>query len=288
MKHLFLVFVLLLVAINELFAADLKNSSYDGILLAANEVKPVVVTDDTHTSSAGNDVYNFYFQKAPGPVTVIQGGANASTKDSQSEQKLTPTGEPAPSPTEAQNKTNNELTYELKNLKRWEFTVGQGQAGYLYQDDNGRNSMGTNAGLGMQARYNANKYFSFDTLVLLTGAKGFVADESNSARQAFFDEKKSDANIFNISAGAAFTPMRINILGHDLFEFGIVAGLTTVQYYFGDTPRTMVGVYLGPRFAINFSDKVAMVTEYKYLEGQPTRQTSAPLIASIWGLRWKF
>lgn len=274
MKHLLLLFVVLIAAIDQLFAAS--------------EVKPVVIPDDAHASTAGNDVYNFYFQKAPGPVTVVQGGGNTPPVDSQPEQKGSPNNGPQANSNEAQSATKNTPAIELKDLKRWEFTVGQGQAGYLYEDGIGRHSMGTNAGLGLQARYNANRYFSFDALALVTGAKGYVAEENNSARQAYFDEKKSDANIFNISAGAAFTPIRLNILGHDLFELGIVGGLTTVQYYFGDTPRTMVGVYLGPRFAINFSDHVALVTETKYLQGQPTRQTVAPHIASLWGLRWKF
>lgn len=196
-----------------------------------------------------DDVYNFYFQKAPGPTTVIQGGgqgqavksaqdAKAQIKDEkETEENQGPFDpveeEPKPSKTTTSATSTSVAGLRAKpesEVKKWEFQIGKAffdredkvPDTYESVDEEGNSVIldgyyydyhpVENVQLGMQ--YNFNRNFA---------AEGLLQINADDAHQ--------------LMAGIVLTPLRFNSFGVDIIEFPIAVGLMNFDQMYMSTPK---------------------------------------------------
>jgi hypothetical protein len=199
----------------------------------------------------GNDVYNFYFQKAPGPQTVIQGGGQAQqpssvvVKDGEvvqntSSQSQVPAVPPA---TSSQNVTSVPTAEELANAKKtWEVFGGVGLVGEGFDQ---------HRGYSLGANYNFSKYFGVgvaatyapETLVLGSGYSSYTRERVGSPWDGAIE--------------AIVMPLHIQLFGYDFLELGVVGGAMTVQ-----SNKQLHGFW-GPRIGININPNFGLIGEWR-------------------------
>jgi hypothetical protein len=182
-------------------------------------------------TSRADDVYNFYFQKAPGPTTVIQGGgqppkAAKNDDDAEDEDKADTVHQDgvksSPAPETNQNSTKAETALkpeEKKSFSRWRFMLGKASYGGGSPEFNdGTYYSGTPYQSGewvLGVQFNIWKSLGIDLRLLqpvgqaLTGGAGM-------GRQIG-------------SAGLDFSPFHIRIAGYELLDLGFTAGYTGVS-----------------------------------------------------------
>lgn len=221
--------------------------------------------DVTVKSNESSDVYNFYFQKAPGPITVIQGSGSpeptaAKTGEAINQQAAAPVSQtpqpPSPTP---------EKEY-------FDWYVGIGRA-YTFD------AAGYGDGYGLFAQKNYNKYF------------GLVSHlELYSKNKSYFGEQdqRRGLNAFDVSVGAAVTPIHVEVFGSTVFELGGTGGFSTFMVrdrddlnYDTRTSSKTLGPYIGFTLAINVSKQFSFVAEtQKFLDYDGAK--------SLWSGRYKF
>lgn len=191
------------------------------VLLATIIMIPFCVSAD--------DVYNFYFQKAPGPTTVIQGGAQP----------------PPPVATEkAQSVAVTEKANDRANdYKKWEVMGGYGTVSD--QVDRFR-------GFGLSANYNFDKYVGLSAGII------YAKDAVNK-----YYEVESARSPLDFSLGLVITPVRIRVVGFDLLDIGFLLGVMSQTSIDGGGPYQEVTFYTGPRLVLNFNESVGFAADFK-------------------------
>lgn len=200
------------------------------------------------------DVYNFYFQKAPGPTTVIQGGGKPENSVQVREtpngvEVIQPNKETAPAPAQpiapAPAVTAEKEKEKEPDLKKWAFRVGletksqdldDGSYDY-YGYPKSLNASGTAVG----ATYAFNKYLALDATVLFASSVSTSYDTPSSRRAA--------RGVYPF-VGLEFTPIRIVLFNYDLLDFSLMAGFTTRGL---STSAQETDFYRGVKFGINLS-----------------------------------
>lgn len=223
------------------------------------------------------DVYNFYFNKK-----------------NENQKTMIETGSGQGSPTVSVKNEDNTIVADTpvknfeKKFKNWEFTLGVANT---YSWDGEWNRAPSDANYDLENYYMAKGYS-------LNASKNFNRYFAGDLGISFLETTSSDdvEDFVNFKAGFAFTPIRINMIGHDLIEFGALFGMASFQQftvkrsYMDDWEEgdivdqvTMVRPYLGLRFAINFTEKIGIVTESIAYEEDKTE-----IVNNSFGLRYKF
>lgn len=203
----------------------------------------------THTQ--GGDVYNFYFQKAPGPQTVIQGGARPENSVQVREtpdgmqviQNTNPTpAAPVPTTTAAAEKKQAE-----EDFKKWAFRLGfesrsQDSGGY---DEWGTAYQWSASGTSIGASYSFNKYIALDGSVLFTSR----VYNSEDPRLSF-----NYRQIYPY-LGIEFTPLRFVLFNYDLLDISFIGGITSHSL---NHESNRADFYRGFKLTINVSSNFAL------------------------------
>lgn len=228
----------------------------------------------TLDSIFADDVYNFYFQKAPGPVTVNQG---TSANSAPSPQVVPPT----PATTSLSNTPNPtaltsletaptsttlapqpatlsavaklpELTPQKPSDYKWQVFLGSALV-----SEHGPEFYGLNwprqrySGVAIGGKYSFSRYFGLDGgIVTRTGSEGGRIDYTN----------------FNL--GASVTPIHLQLFGFEMFEFSFLAGVLTTTDYMGVEGRfsRTLRTYTGVETTINLSNRFAFTSRYKMFD----------------------
>jgi hypothetical protein len=209
------------------------------------------------SATYADDVYNFYFQKAPGPQTVIQGGAPAKTTSVEEGKAQT-----APLVVSEVPKTNENASVAQQptvpaleaasDFKKWEVSVGYAMVADAVDQFKGG---------GVSVGYNFSRYFG-------TEAGAVYAKD---AVHKYYEDNLGRSSL-DYSAGLTVTPLHIHVFGADVFELGAIAGGMSTTSSEEPTKKkpTLFG---GPRFAINFGSAIGIVGEARI--SQETRYGQA-------------
>jgi len=237
-------------------------------------------------SCFAQDVYNFYFQKAKGPATVIQGGPDGkgqtvkSTDDDDAadmqalEDKVNGDGKPSRDKSKMLAGTSSATAVEAeKPLKHWAVLFGLGlvsnanppsySSPYMsYSTANGREENGRFA---MGVEYSFNKYFGMEGEAL-----------------AHFSDSSvyGDSSHFDGAIGAMVTPFDLRLFGYNVLDVSILAGgmshkkmyYETETYSMTDASGNPTGdyaisvknksafaAYAGLRLALNMGNSFSMI-----------------------------
>lgn len=260
------------------------------------------------SARADSDVYNFYFQKAPGPQTVIQGGpqqpASVTVQDGQLKQ-VAPPQAPVQGPASSGESVaaKMEKPADAESFYKWALALGYGHRG------GGNLNSWSTGGLNIAGNYRFNKYVSLDASLLFPNKgstfsrSGSSSAPSNSERApqqrapqqdcvrpqdcAGFrsanlayspyeqESRVAPASIYP-SFGVRVTPVRINVFSWDLMEFSLLGGVT-----YSDDPDNRLSHYAGIRYGINIGKNFAIE-----FEGKAIPQGSGFQSAS--NLAWSF
>ncbi len=199
------------------------------------------------------DVYNFYFQKAPGPQTVIQSGAKRDNSDQLRETPngveaipSTKTGEPTTSlkapPPAIESKKPEEPDY-----KKWSVRFGsEVRTVDLPPDDiDGRNNYVVGSGSSVGGTYAFNKFLALDASILFAKAKTLSGASLRPSADAIIPY-----------FGLELTPIRVALFNYNLMDFAFIAGVTAK----GLDSSGAASHYTGIRFSLNFSSNFAFQT----------------------------
>ncbi len=196
------------------------------------------------------DVYNFYFQKAPGPTTVIQGGGKP---ENNVQVRETPNGVEVIQPTKPAEPASTLKTAPLAepkkeeepDYKKWSVRFGSEVKTMDIAPDywNGPNNTASAGGTTVGGTYSFNKYLAVDASVLF--AKTMAVSNS-------YTRNRTDAVIPYF--GLELTPIRLVLFNYDLMDFAIIAGVTSK----GLGSPTEASHYTGVRFTLNISSNFAV------------------------------
>ena len=191
-----------------------------------------------------DDNFNFYFQKAPGPVVVNQGTRGAE-----------PTPIKQPLPPEAAAETINQNgdsgtqlvasanKAEEEKFRNW--AVGL-NAGYIR--DPLRYS--GQSMLGLDLEYSANKMLSFGVGMLF----------AHKIREKYNRNGGSSQNP-EWYTRIAVTPLNLRMFEHNMLDIGFAAGIMSAHQA---DYRHRAEFYIGPTLDFNFSSMVALRSELHY------------------------
>ena len=184
-----------------------------------------------------SDTYNFYFQKAPGPVTVNQGAAanaNPAPLPMPSQPASTPVASPQtaplpPAPAVEAGGTSVAMaeTSPRKDVHSWEFSVNQAlsyknedRSIYFTNKELPGRPLGDQTGIGLQ--YNLTPLFGlYGELNYLRKYRETELRRSHTQ----FAGRKTDFSI-----GLAVTPVRAQIFSGLKFSLTGMGGLISVPY----------------------------------------------------------
>jgi hypothetical protein len=228
-----------------------------------------IVTALIATNLKADDVYNFYFQKAPGPSTVYQSGGATPT--------VNQNGTPAPgvAPTadgQTLAKVDGAKTEDDKSFSHWEIFLGKNSFSpgiTEFGDENGGASPSNGEWiLGFQ--YNFSKTFGLGLQILQPSGQSIVFTGPMST--------------LDYTGEIVFTPFHMNVASFDVMDFGFTGGFTTVStgynvpyngdpysgggYYSPSTNTHGHSYFLGALAALNIGKSFAIVGEVDELPEQ--------------------
>lgn len=196
------------------------------------------------------DVYNFYFQKAPGPQTVEQGGNN--TAGVPADTPVTATIEPgAAEATLTTTPPPLAAKAAIKEYREWAIYAGMGSSEDPTQRS-GRTIIG--------GEYYFSKWWGLNAQFLL-GRR----DNMNTS---------SDMPSPEVAIGGQITPIRLTFFDWELIDFSILGGVMTARegstftYYDGgynyqsDSRLTLVP-YIGIGLGLNFTKNIALLAQFR-------------------------
>lgn len=230
-------------------------------------------TSTAFKESSGGDVYNFYFQKAPGPVNINQGSAGQASAGAPPAAAVSnPESPQQPSP---QVQTTVPSTAAApSDFKRWTLNLGWASGG-LGNEEKGKSSY---SGAGIGFGYNVNRYVGLYGTVNYADTVTFENKAIHGGHESYRRKNPVDGSI-----GIQVMPVHINTFGYDLFEFGFVAGAMTNTreyelprfggynngsgwiYQYGDEvgEKKFIAGYGGLRAGIWFDPSLGIVGEYR-------------------------
>lgn len=253
------------------------------VYLAALAISFAAVAAFAQQYNAGNDTYNFYFQKAPGPQTVVQGGQaqqpqpTTVIKDGEVVQSApSPVAQPQPiQQAAAQNAAPVQTVAEQANANRtWNLYGGIGS---VYHETGsaggGYSAKGYSIGLG----YNVSKYFGLD-------ATAIWADKASHTQATNSSFQRNNA--WDGSLGVVVTPVHIQLFGYDFIQLSALGGLKSFTKSVGSsggdslTEVKSAVAYLGPRITVNINPNFGVILENKWAVGD-TVSTQATLALNV-------
>ena len=185
-----------------------------------------------------DDVYNFYFQKAPGPVTVNQGGNSPAANNTNLLQPSPSSGNsaianPQPTPAQAlsaegaQIATKPEPVKEVadNDFRHWQLSFGRSTFSTAPAElqiasgnmDNyttyNQSIVGGQWTLGLE--YKFSRYFAADLDVMQLQDRPIKFDRTTN---------------FDLALGLAFTPFQISIFGTSVLDIGFIGGYISLPY----------------------------------------------------------
>lgn len=248
------------------------------IVLAFSFVAVAYAQSDSATShvlkdQGGGDVYNFYFQKAPGPVNINQGSAGQASAGTPPAAVVS-NPESSQQPSAQVQATAPSAATAPPGFKRWTLNLGWASGG-LGNEEKGKSSY---SGAGIGFGYNVNRYVGLYGTVSYADTVAFENKAAYGGHESYKRKNPIDGSI-----GIQVMPVHINTFGYDLFEFGFVAGAMTntreyeLSYYdgynngsgwiyrYGDEvgERKFIAGYGGLRAGIWFDPSLGIVGEYR-------------------------
>jgi hypothetical protein len=200
---------------------------------------PVIANSD--------DNFNFYFQKAPGPVVVNQGTRGPGTDPASIQSPKTAEAAAAefnqgtkPAPAQV---TANEIKPNEEAFRNWAVGVN---AGYIRD---GLRSSGQSM-LGFDLEYSANRMLSFGGGMLLAHK---VREKYNRSGT------RPSGQDWHIRIGV--TPFNLKMFEHSLLDIGFAAGLMSA---YGADNRRQAEFFVGPSLDFNFSPMIALRSQLNY------------------------
>lgn len=224
-------------------------------------------------AEAEGDVYNFYFQKAPGPQTVIQGGAAPAVPSVESKGPETTPTSPPPNPGLVQSTTAalGERVPDSKIEKKWILRLARTYHNDSFSEGSGDDRVFVDRigeGTGLYLGYSLNRFVAFEAGL---DSSHFLV-ETSSAHDT--QRSESQSTILFPSLSVVLTPVRMNVFGYDLLEYSAIAGVS----------RSIDGAsnsYFGLRMGLNLTSDLAL--ESRWLNASGAGINEAQL-----GLAWKF
>ena len=238
--------------------------------------------------ASAQDVYNFYFNKnnQNQKAQIMTGSDNSpSTGIPTENENVINTASP-----KAESKTEVNTTPKPENkFDNWEFMVGTansyGWGGYVewdsYSDIDINNDYDAK-GIEIGVSKNFNRYLGADFRMSSMSLQNIDGTE----------------DFYNARAGFSFTPIRLNIIGHDFLELGAIFGIGTFQKFqvendFGAggggwdrgtvvDQVTVARPYFGGRLAFNITDKVGLM-----LESAAIKEDDTTISNSSFSLRYR-
>jgi hypothetical protein len=227
-----------------------------------------------------DDVYNFYFQKAPGPQTVIQGGGQPSAPNATSggvpstapASALAPqspgnttaaTTSSAPATTDTNQNTTKVAapapTEEERKWSRWEISLTKAS----FNSSPAELSVGTD---GSYAQPYSGGEWDLGVQLNIWSALGIEGRVSQAAGMAI---SPSGLNTVGYTGGIVVTPFRLNAFNFHFLDIAFLAGyssfLSSSTYY--DTTSTysytsyspVASYYTGAKASINLGKNLAVI-----------------------------
>ena len=225
----------------------MKNTSQ---LLPILPILCFVISIGTNEAAA-QDVYNFYFQKAPGGV--VTPAPAVTPQPQQAPMPASPIAAPAAAPTAQTSVITTATTEEKPKFYNWSIQLLRADVADSYSDMN----RSVRERLGLQVGYRLNKYVgaelgsSFGSMY--TSWKGATGRDVSDSFVPF--------------VGARVNPFHLNIFGAEMLEFFVLGGMmyldssqTQVHYSLnptGDGKQQLYG-YLGGGMRICFGERVGL------------------------------
>ncbi len=222
-------------------------------------------------SLRADDVYNFYFQKAPGPSTVYQSGGMPSANSAAQNPTVIQNGVQSPPGSttnpvvvpagEGQNSTKAEVGKpdDEKGFSRWEIFLGKNSfsSGIPEFGDGGSGASAYTGEWVLGLQFNIWKNFGLGVQVMQPSGQSIVFSGPMST--------------LDYTGEFIFTPFHMNVAAFDVMDFGFVGGYTTISIrnywdgwggdYSGAT-LTHIGTYfVGGTAALNIGKTFAIVGE---------------------------
>lgn len=204
----------------------------------------------------GNSTYNFYFQKAPGPVTVNQGGAPAVPTQLPPASAVAPVREmaaPAPAPAAS----SVAPVEETQSRKKFYLSLGYAMGGPLspasrYENVTMEKPEYLSGQYGIKGELDitdqwavTGEVYKLKREVGLTHGQPFVhADKSvMNSNQLPLSQRKVEKSVIDFSIGAAYNLVRLKST-----TLSILGGLTTTPFirYENISPTNSSGGYAVP------------------------------------------
>jgi hypothetical protein len=244
----------------------------------------------THQRAFADDIYNFYFQKAPGPQTVIQGGGPNPAPNPAAPAALPPPGTPEaiaatspPAAAQGQSVAKTAPPVESEDhIRGWNINLGA--AGII-------DKQGSHRGVNLGTSFDFNRY------VAVEGQLYYASPSDGS-----YPKDSSSWSNLDGSIGLVLTPIRINAFGWDLFDVSLLGGAQTTranaaeynddfasQQTSANQSRTVV-MYWGAGLAVNFAKEFGAVAQIRihetpnYIDGYGTKDQAMTTV----GLRYRF
>ena len=228
---------------------------------------------EVSVKSDSNDTYNFYFQKAPGPQTVIQGGASSGQTASATGGATTDnptTGAAAPSTA-----TSVPTAPEVKprDYYPWSLTLG-----YANLSD----ASGHYTGIDVSGAHNFSKFWAIEGGLLIASTNGNGGDPLGG------EVRRRGLDIFDLHAGGLVIPVHIKFFDSTVIEWGLGLGLQTLDSSSSSPSYANVGsvavkknlvTYVASHFAVNLADELSFISEIR---------ASGTLQAGYAGMRYRF
>jgi hypothetical protein len=179
------------------------------VLLGVNVSKGLIT--GYNWAMGDDDVYNFYFQKGGAPQSVIQGGRGQgvnSDEASKASPALLPKSEETKTPVTVASAPTLAADLKKQDYKSFNVLLGYGQIS---------DEVGTSGAYSLGAQYNFNKFLG----VRLQGH--LTASETEKPTVKLADSNQS-SNRYGGYGAVVFTPLHIELLGHQLIEVSALAG----------------------------------------------------------------
>jgi hypothetical protein len=235
----------------------------------------------SHDSWAqSNDVYNFYFQKGPAPNQVIQGGGGQQAGTPGQAPQTIPSVLQPPAATETAATSTAKAVAPVEKdphaYNNWGILLGVTRV----NDD-----VGTGLAYNFGVQYNFIRYLG----LRLQGH--FFANDTATYNQVL-GNPDDNANKWGGQAALVFTPIHVELLGHQFLSVSALGGIMTMRQLGGvtsddgmgnqtfDVRRISRGFWgVGAQFQLN--ENVGIEGSIAMIDGGKVGQATADLVLSF-------
>jgi hypothetical protein len=202
---------------------------YGKDLIAMVGLLAVCATQDLWAQS--NDVYNFYFQKGSAPNSVTQGGAGQQAATPLQPPQTIPSQLPTEPPAHVDNVVVAKTTpppepeKPVHDYKRFDLLLGVTRV----NDD-----LGTGAAYTFGGQYNFSRYLG-------VRAQGQLLAVESANYHFPIVNRDDGSNKWGGQAAFVFTPLHMELLGHQLLKVSALGGIMSVRHLAYDVEASASG-----------------------------------------------